>query len=105
MQHKITSVADLGVLVRAARKSANIRIDDLASMAGMSKQYLSDLELGKPAIQMGKALQVLQELGLYVYVDAPESTQQHLQTSSAHIARTKSRRRARAPKTDPSAEG
>lgn len=105
MKHKITSVADIGVLVRAARKSANIRIDDLASMAGMSKQYLTDLELGKSAVQMGKALQVLQELGLYVYVDAPESTQQYVQASSEHIARTNSRRRARAPKASQNAQG
>lgn len=104
MQHKIISVADIGVLVRAARKSADIRIDDLASMAGVSKQYLADLELGKPGVQMGKALQVLQELGLYVYVDAPDSTQQHVQASSEHIARTNSRRRARTPKANPSAK-
>lgn len=104
MQHKITSVADIGVLVRATRKSAGIRIDDLASMAGVSKQYLADLELGKPGVQMGKALQVLQELGLYVYVDAPDSTQPHVQASSEHIARTNSRRRARAPKANPRAK-
>lgn len=103
MQHKITSVADLGVLVRAARKSSGVRIDDLASMVGMSKQNLNDFELGKPGVKMGNVLTVLQELGLYLYVDAPESTAQHVQSSSEHIARTHSRRRAR--QEDPSVKG
>lgn len=96
MHHRITTVADLGVLVRAARKDAQVRIDDFAATVGMSKQFMTDVELGKPGVQLGKVLQVLEELGLQVYVDVPDSTQAQLQHSSQLIARTASRRSARA---------
>jgi DNA-binding XRE family transcriptional regulator len=96
MQHRITTVADLGVLVRAARKEAQVRIDDFAATVGMSKQFMTDLELGKPGVQLGKVLQVLEELGLQVYVDAPDSTQAQLAHSSKLIASTATRRSARA---------
>jgi transcriptional regulator with XRE-family HTH domain len=107
MNHNIRSVADLGVLVRAARKEAQVRIDDFAATMGMSKQFMTDLELGKPGVQLGKVLQVLEELGLHVYVDVPDSTRAQLQRSSDLIARTTSRRSARtgggAPQDEPKA--
>lgn len=36
-----------GKKVRDARESVHLKLDALASAAGVSKQYLSDLELGK----------------------------------------------------------
>lgn len=96
MRHQIRSVSELGVLVRATRKVSRVRIDDLAATVQLSKQFMTDLELGKPGVQLGKVLQVLQELGLYVYVDVPESVQEQLRHSSELIERTAKRRRVRA---------
>lgn len=98
MQQQIHSVYDIGSIVRAARKDSKVRIDDLAAVVGLSKQFVNDLELGKDGVQMGKVLQVLGELGLYLYVDAPKSTFEQLEHSQTLIARTKTRRLIRATK-------
>jgi transcriptional regulator with XRE-family HTH domain len=95
MQYRINFVGELGALVRAMRKDSKIRLDDLASVAGLSKQFVNDLELGKEGVQLGKVLQVLDELGLYVYVDSPKSLHQQLERSKALIARTNLRRSIR----------
>lgn len=97
MYTKVASVQDIGFLVRATRKGARIRLDDLAGTVKMSKQFVSDLELGKPGVQLGKVLQVLQEMGLYLYVDVPDSTAQQLERSKELIAKTTARRNSRKP--------
>lgn len=95
MHTRVASVQDIGSLVRATRKGARIRLDDLAATVKMSKQFVSDLELGKPGVQLGKVLQVLQEMGLYLYVDVPDSTVQQLERSKELIAKTTARRSSR----------
>ena len=72
MQLKITNVQDLGTALRAVRKSSHVRIDDLASFAGVSKQFMSDLEHGKETIRLGLVLKVLDEIGLHLTVDLPD---------------------------------
>lgn len=95
MHTRVASIQDIGSLVRAARKGADIRLDDLAATVKLSKQFVNDLELGKPGVQLGKVLQVLQELGLYLYVDAPDATVQQLERSKKLIAKTTARRSVR----------
>ena len=55
---------DLGKLIKNARKAANIPIDQAAMLCGVSKQFLSDLEHGKPSIQFEKAVSVALQLGI-----------------------------------------
>ncbi len=100
MQNLIASVQELGVLVRAARKSADIRLDDLAATVGISKQALSNLELGKEGVRLGSALKVLNELGLHVFVDMPDSTEAQINRSHQLIERTNSRRSSRKDKAN-----
>ncbi len=83
MQVRIQSTADLGLAVRATRKTAGVRIDDLAAAIGVSKQFASELEHGKPGIRLGLALQVLDELGLGLYVDVPDESSPALDTLRA----------------------
>ena len=64
MHLPIGSVSDLGLVIRAIRKHGKVRIDDLAASAGVSKQYVMDLEYGKPTIRMGLAFKVMEELGI-----------------------------------------
>ena len=94
MKHKITSVSELGAVMRAARKSSGVHIDDLALLSGLSKQFVNDVELGKEGVQLGKVLKVLSELGVYVYVDTPSQADELLKHSREQISRTKSRREA-----------
>lgn len=73
MKHIIHSSEDLGLALRAVRKSAKVRLDDLSQTARVSKQTTVNLEKGKPTVQFGKVLQLLKEVGLTLSVDLPES--------------------------------
>lgn len=95
MEHSISTVAELGTLIRAMRKSVDMRIDDLAATSGLSKQFVNDVELGKPGVQLGKVLQVLQELGVHMYIDVPDSVNDQLAYARNQIAKTTKRRKAR----------
>lgn len=96
MKHPITSVTELGTLVRATRKSVDMRMDDLAATSSLSKQFVNDLELGKSGVQLGKVLQVLQELGMHMVIDVPDSVNDKLTHARSQIAKTNERRNARA---------
>lgn len=92
MQIPLTSVQSAGVAIRAVRKRAGIRIDDFAITAGVSKQFMTDLENGKPTVQMGMVLGLLQRLGLHVHLDLPDEAMSIFQAEFDKV----SRRRARA---------
>lgn len=72
MQIPLTSVQSAGVAIRTLRKRAGIRIDDFALTAGVSKQFMTDLENGKPTVRMGMVLTMLQRLGVRVSLDLPD---------------------------------
>ncbi len=72
MRIPIKSPADLGLAIRAVRRSSRVRIDDLAATAGVSKQFTSDVEHGKPTVQFGLVLKLLAELGVPLEVDVSE---------------------------------
>ena len=74
MQIPIHSVADLGLALRAVRRSSKVRLDDMAATAGVSKQFASDLELGKETIRMGLIFKLLDEMGLWLSVDIPDES-------------------------------
>lgn len=80
MRIPIRSPADLGIAIRAVRRSSHVRIDDLAATAGVSKQFTSDVEHGKPTMQFGLVLKLLAELGVPLEVDIPEEAMRVLGT-------------------------
>jgi HTH-type transcriptional regulator/antitoxin HipB len=59
---------DLGLHIRAARRSVGLRQDELAAAAGVGLRFLVELERGKSTAQLGKILQVLDALGLTLTV-------------------------------------
>ncbi|TNM62370.1 helix-turn-helix transcriptional regulator [Aliirhizobium smilacinae] len=71
MATQVRSPADIGTLVRAARKEQNLRQDELAGVAGVGLRFIVDLEAGKPTAQIGKVLQVLQTLGCSIDILEP----------------------------------
>lgn len=76
MQVSIQSVADLGLALRAARRSGRVRLDDLAQIAGVSKQFVSDVEYGKPTVQLGLVLKLLAEIGATMSLNIPQEAQE-----------------------------
>lgn len=71
MAKQVRSPADIGALVRSARKEQNLRQDELAGVSGVGLRFIVDLEAGKPTAQIGKVLQVLQTLGCSIDILAP----------------------------------
>ena len=72
MRIPIRSSADLGLAIRAVRRGSRVRIDDLAATAGVSKQFTSDVEHGKPTVQFGLVLKLLAELGMPLEIVIPD---------------------------------
>jgi transcriptional regulator with XRE-family HTH domain len=71
MQIPIHSVADLGIAIRAVRKAQGLRLDDTAGSAGVGHVFLREVERGKETVQLGRVLQVLDELGIRLSIDIP----------------------------------
>lgn len=63
-------VAQLGQRIRVARIRRGWSIADLASKAGINRNTLTALELGKPGTALGVCVTVLWALGLDKSVDA-----------------------------------
>lgn len=73
MNIPLNSVLDAGIAIRTLRKRASIRIDDFALTAGVSKQFMTDLENGKTTVQMGMVLGMLQRMGVKVSLELPDT--------------------------------
>ena len=69
---RITHASDLGPVVRARRRGQALRIDDAASLSGVSVDLLSRLENGKGSVRLDKLLSVLDGLGLTLVVSAKD---------------------------------
>lgn len=61
---KVYSAKDVGTVVRSARKAAGMTQRELAAACGCGVRFLSDLENGKPTIELGRAIRVLNALSL-----------------------------------------
>ena len=73
MKYRVHTANDLGLLLRAVRKENNVRQDDFAAMVGVSKQFASDVENGKPTAQIGLVLKLLQQAGVVLHADIPDA--------------------------------
>jgi HTH-type transcriptional regulator/antitoxin HipB len=60
----IHSVRDLGQAVRQARKQAGLTQKDLAMASRVGVRFISDLENGKPTVEFGRALHVVNVLSM-----------------------------------------
>lgn len=65
---KIQNAAELGKLIREHRKASGIGLVEAAGLSGVGVRFLSELERGKPTAALGKALKVLERMGLEVRV-------------------------------------
>jgi len=69
----IRTTEQLGTVIRTRRKQLKINQKELAMTCGTGLRFIVDLENGKPTCQVGKALQVLQALGLAIETTIPGS--------------------------------
>lgn len=78
MKIPMNNAAAIGKVVRASRKAQKIRQDDAAGSIGVSENFLGKVERGSESVQWGKLFQVLDGLGVQVWVDVPESVVPYL---------------------------
>lgn len=64
----IKTVADIGNYAELVWKEQGLRQQDLSGLANTGNRFIVDFKKGKPTIQMQKALDVLDLLGLEVIV-------------------------------------
>ena len=62
----------LGIAIRTARKRLGITQKDLALTSGTGLRFIFDLEIGKPTCHLGKALTVINTLGLSLKLTYPD---------------------------------
>lgn len=64
MTTPIKDTHDLAQAIRKRRKKLNMTQAYLASMMGVSRQLIGELEKGTPGVNIGLAIDVCRELGL-----------------------------------------
>jgi HTH-type transcriptional regulator / antitoxin HipB len=62
---------DIGKLIRDTRKRLGVTQKDLALTSGTGLRFVIDLEKGKQTCEIGKALTVLQTLGIRLTLTLP----------------------------------
>src|ERR1700712_2623806 len=67
----IESIEDLGLLIRATRRSQHLRMDDVAGSVGVGPVFVGGVEGGKPTVQLGPVLRLLREVGIKLYLEPP----------------------------------
>lgn len=66
METPVRTPAELGALVRDHRKRLGATQIELAALADVGPRFIVELERGKPTLELGKVLRVLERLGLIV---------------------------------------
>jgi y4mF family transcriptional regulator len=61
---RIQTIETLGRLVRETRNSQGLTQSQLASVSGVGRRFISDLEAGKKSCHLDKTLSVIMMLGL-----------------------------------------
>ena len=78
---RVRSPAELGALIRARRRQLGLEQSALAGKVGVSRQWIIEIEKGKPRAAIGLILHTLNSLG--IVLDArSEPAQKAKQTGS-----------------------
>lgn len=70
----VSSVAELGRIIRVVRKESGFTQRDAAALCNVSLPFLNALERGKPTAQIGKVLSVCSRLGIEIWLRVPGDT-------------------------------
>jgi HTH-type transcriptional regulator / antitoxin HipB len=70
------SSQDIGRIVRETRKTLGVTQKDLALTSGTGLRFVIELEKGKPTCEIGKALTVVQTLGIRIMLTPPTAAKE-----------------------------
>ena len=65
------TAAQIGKLIRDTRKDLGVTQKDLALTSGTGMRFIIDLEKGKETCEIGKALAILNTLGIKITLTPP----------------------------------
>lgn len=80
---RVRSPAELGALIRARRRELGLDQSALADRVGVSRQWIIEVEKGKPRAAIGLVLRVLNALG--ILLDADNEPPQRAKLSEAQV--------------------
>ena len=66
---QVISSKALGAIVQKVRKQQQLTQLDVALVVNSGNRFLSELENGKPSVQLQKTLDTLQALGIKIYLE------------------------------------
>jgi HTH-type transcriptional regulator/antitoxin HipB len=69
------TTAQIGKLIRDTRKSIGVTQKDLALTSGTGIRFIIDLENGKETCEIGKALSILNTLGIKINLTPPRASE------------------------------
>ncbi|WP_328991599.1 helix-turn-helix domain-containing protein [Kribbella sp. NBC_01245] len=70
---QIHTTHDLGATARGRRQRLKLSQTSVGKRAGVSRQWLADFEAGKPTVEVGRVLSVLEALGLVLDLASPDT--------------------------------
>ena len=65
---KVSTPLEIGQIIALKRKDIGLKQEVTAGVSGVGTKFLSQLENGKETAELGKTLQVLNGLGLELYI-------------------------------------
>lgn len=65
----VETTADFGAAIRTERRAQGLTQSELAEWCGVGINFVSDVERGKPTVEMDRALRLSQMLGLDVRIE------------------------------------
>jgi transcriptional regulator with XRE-family HTH domain len=68
---RLTTPREIGLLVREQRRLLGLSQHDLADRVGASRQWVQNLEAGKPGLELGLTLRALTALGVQIDARPP----------------------------------
>jgi HTH-type transcriptional regulator/antitoxin HipB len=73
---RIRTPTDLGALIRDRRTKLGLDQKSLAAKVGVSRQWIVEVEKGKPRAEIGLVLRTVDTLGIQLAADGPEKTKE-----------------------------
>lgn len=71
---RVRTMKELGAAIRSRRKTLGLDQAMLAAQAGVSREWIIDIEKGKPRAEAGLVLRTLSALDLLVTISEPSQT-------------------------------
>jgi transcriptional regulator with XRE-family HTH domain len=79
---QVKDVQNIGKLAREVRKAQSLDQLTAGALAGSGITFVSQFENGKETVRLGKALELLDALGIKVYLDLPLSDSELIVTKN-----------------------